>query len=117
MVLYSLQHTAKLQACGCDSCKGALRLFAKNLHLLRGSIFSTALAAITPVLWWMSIMFHLNLIIMHTSLFKVPIGSRWLLVGIHTSVSPFFIGSLRWGVTDYVLRVFWLEFTLSELPF
>jgi hypothetical protein len=62
-------------------------------------------------------MFNLIFISMYKSLFSVRCGSRWLLAGIRSPGSPFFIGVVRCGVVDYTLRLFWLELTLSELPF
>ena len=50
-------------------------------------------------------------------LFRVRFGSRWLLAGVRTSGSPFFMGVVRCGVVDYTVRLFWLELSFSELPF
>ncbi|MEM6515138.1 MAG: hypothetical protein AAF688_03065 [Bacteroidota bacterium] len=50
-------------------------------------------------------------------LFRVRFGSRWLLAGVRTSGSPFFMGIVHMGVVDYTIRFFWLELSLSELPF
>lgn len=54
---------------------------------------------------------------MYHSLFSVRCGSRWLLAGVRSSGRPFFVGVVRCGVVDYTIRLFWLEVTLSELPF
>jgi hypothetical protein len=62
-------------------------------------------------------MFNLIFSIMYKSLFSVRCGNRWLLVGFRLSGRPFFAGIVRCGVVDYTIRLFWLEVTLSELPF
>ncbi|WP_159431758.1 hypothetical protein [Aequorivita viscosa] len=54
---------------------------------------------------------------MYKSLFSVRCGSRWLLAGVRLSGRPFFAGVVRCGVVDYTVRLFWLELSLSELPF
>ncbi|MDO6743840.1 hypothetical protein Q4553_04585 [Tenacibaculum soleae] len=54
---------------------------------------------------------------MYKSLFSVRCGSRWLLAGVRYSGRPFFLGVVHCGVTDYTIRLFWLELSLSELPF
>lgn len=55
--------------------------------------------------------------IMFKFLFRVRLGSRWLLAGIRTSGSPFFIGVHYVGFKEYTLRILWLECCLTELPF
>ncbi len=54
---------------------------------------------------------------MYKTFFSVRCGNRWLLAGVRLSGSPFFVGIVRCGVVDYTVRLFWLELTLSELPF
>lgn len=54
---------------------------------------------------------------MYKSLFSVRCGNRWLLVGFMLSGRPFFAGIVRCGVVDYTIRLFWLEVSLSKLPF
>jgi hypothetical protein len=62
-------------------------------------------------------MFNLIYFIMYKSLFSIRCGSRWLLAGVRSSGRPFFMGVIHCGVTDYTIRLFWLELSLSELPF
>ena len=51
-------------------------------------------------------------------LIKANVGGWWLSVGIWFKGKPFSLGRhVFLGTREYWLRVFWLEFTITELPF
>src|SRR5437868_4537736 len=117
----SLKHNAKLRACGIESCKGALRLHQKNLHLL-----SVACAALLPS---GSIFFHSPCIflsgpvvrIMFKYIFRLSIGGWWLLVGVapvRWAKFSFHVGPpRRFRGELFLIRIFRYEVSISELPF
>ena len=79
-----------------------------SIRLRQDSIFSTALSAIAPSCLQGT---------MFKFLFRIRLGSRWLLAGIRTSGSPFHVGVHFVGFKEYTVRIFWFECCLSELPF
>lgn len=102
------KHSTKLQACGCDSLQGCATPVSKKSPPKRVVFFYHSPCHNHTVLCTCT-MFRL--------LFRVRIGSRWLLAGVRISGRPFFIGVVHMGVTDYILRLFWVELSFSELPF
>lgn len=48
---------------------------------------------------------------------RVNVGGWWLLLGVWRSGSPFAFSVWRSSPREYLLRFFWLEVSVSELPF
>jgi hypothetical protein len=47
----------------------------------------------------------------------VRIGSWWLSVGVRFGVKPFLFAFFPSGIREVFLRFFWLECSVSELPY
>jgi hypothetical protein len=48
---------------------------------------------------------------------KVNVGGWWLSVGVRVGVKPFLCAFFPTGIREVFIRLFWLEFAISKLPF
>ena len=102
------KHNSKGTGLVAKADKGSLRQSQKISTLLRsGSIFWSALASLSPNLWHTCIMFHL--------IFRCKLAGWWLVIYVHRSSGfrCFFLRHTGW----YYLRLVWLSFSVSKLPF
>jgi len=103
------KHNSKVTGMVAKADKGTLRQPQKISTLLRsGSIFWSALAALSPNLCPLGIMFQ--------CIFRRRLAGWWLVIYTHSS-ARFRLAHIGGSVPWFSIQLLWLECSIGKLPF